>query len=235
MDGEISPDWRGRARRRMTALRIGVTELAKAAGYKSHVQTSQHLAAENPRRPSWATLRAYAELLQCSAGWLARGEGEPPAADPARPEIFHAFGTESPKLATLGQRALYVRATTALNQAEFARRLSNTGLPVSRQAIRKIESDEVSDPSCKILCAYEELTGLRVRWILWGRGEHRALGQAATKEGIDPHELETALTALQEAEKNPLIGRLPIRSKAEMLRIIMSGAEIHSHRSTGSP
>lgn len=222
MSEAIHPGWEERARQRMKALKVGVTSLSKAAGYASHVQTSLHLSKNRTRQPPWESLSAYAVALSCTPEWLARGEGEAPPTGPQQPEIFHAFGTEKPELTTLGQRALYVRATTRLNQADFARRLGITGLKVSRQAVRKIEADEVKDPSCRIMCAYEELTGFKVRWILTGRGEQRVRCDAPELKGVGLEVLASALQALRDAEQNPMIQRLPIRAKAELLRSLMT-------------
>lgn len=208
-----------RAQERMKALGIGVAELARLLGYQSHVPVSQAVTAAKPRTLSWDRLTEYARQLGCTPEWLARGEGVAPPPPSTMPMVVHAFGTEKPELSTLGERALYVRATTGLNQADFARRLSNTGLQVSRQAIRKIEADEVSDPSCKIMCAYEEFTGFRVRWILWGRGEQRLAPAAASKQSelTDIAALAQALDALRKAERVPQVAGMPAEARAAML------------------
>lgn len=220
MDAQrIDKHFQRRAQERMKALGIGVAELARLLGYQSHVPVSQAVTAAKPRALSWDRLVQYARQLGCTPEWLARGEGQAPPAPSSMPMVVHAFGTEKPELSTLGERALYVRATTGLNQADFARRLSNTGLQVSRQAIRKIEADEVADPSCKIMCAYEEFTGFRVRWMLWGRGDQRLTPAASPKQSelSDIGALAQAIEALREAERVPQVASMPAEARAAML------------------
>ena len=208
-----------RVQERMKATGIGVAELARLLGFTSHTPVSQAITAAKPRPVSWDRLVQYARQLGCTPEWLARGEGAAPAAPSAMPMVVHAFGTESPELKTLGERALYVRATTGLTQPDFPRRLCNTGPQVSRQAIRKIEADEVADPSCKIMCAYEEFTGYRVRWLLWGRGDQRNVPAASAKhsELTDIPALAQAIEALRDAERVPQVASMPAEARAAML------------------
>ena len=203
-----------RVRERLDALGMGVAELARLLGYQTHTPVSQALAEKNPRPVSWDKAAEYARHLGCSLDWLARGQGVAPPAPAAPGMVIRTYGTDSPpEPKTLGERVRLVRAQSNMNSADWARFVSGRGVQVSRQALYKIENDEVEDPSCRIMVAIEEATGYRVRWLLTGRGDPKEGAIAA----LNQKALVRALEALQDAQGVPEVAAMPVEARAAML------------------
>jgi transcriptional regulator with XRE-family HTH domain len=206
-------DWKRRAKRRMQQMGMEVKELARLAGYATHTQTSQHLSGS--RAVPWATLEAYAAALDCPVAWLARGEGkEPPL--PGKSALESAMTLQKAADATtLGQRCRFARTDAGMMQAELARRLSTGGKVIGRQAINKIELDQVEDPQSWVMCRYEEVLGYNARWLVMGRGDPK--GKAPARPTWDLDALGSALVELRRAEQVAEVDAMTPRAKAGLL------------------
>jgi transcriptional regulator with XRE-family HTH domain len=209
----VDDGWRQRAKRRMQQMGMDVSELARLAGYATHTQTSQHLSGS--RAVPSKTLVDYARALECPAAWLARGEGAEPAL-PGKSGLQSARTLQKAADATtLGQRCRFARTDAGFMQAELARRLSTGGKVIGRQAINKIELDQVEDPQSWVMCRYEEVTGFNARWLVMGRGEPK--GKTLSRPDWDLDALGSALVELRRAEQVAEIATMTPRGKASLL------------------